>query len=108
MLNTAEYFVFGANRGVKGIAYTDALDGKHSYPRLPEYGDAEYDSSAFGRLHASALILVATAAPDAHPDIPPEGEPVRQLSICMAYSFCCADLCNAELLSRGLPCCDAL
>lgn len=81
MLNTAEHFVHGANRGVKGIAYTDALDGKHSYPPLPEYGDEEYDNSDFGRLHASALTLVATAAPEAHPDVAPAGELVRHFSI---------------------------
>ena len=41
------------HRGMKGVAFADALDKNKVCPVVPEYGMPEYDISPFGRLHAS-------------------------------------------------------
>ena len=52
-------------RGVKGIAFTDALDNRVASPVLPDYGSPEYDATALNRFHASVpALLSATAAAD--------------------------------------------
>lgn len=50
------------HRGMKGVAFTDALNKRDVCPALPEYGTPEYDSGPLDRLHASIPALLSSAA----------------------------------------------
>ena len=50
------------HRGMKGVAFTDALDKRDVCPTLPEYGTPEYDSRPLDRLHASIPALLSCGA----------------------------------------------
>ncbi|KAL3158441.1 hypothetical protein ABBQ38_010675 [Trebouxia sp. C0009 RCD-2024] len=49
-------------RGVKGVAFADALDKNKDCPAVPEYGMPEYDSKPLGRLYASMPALLSSTA----------------------------------------------
>ena len=46
-------------RGLKGVAFADALDARSTCPTLPEYGSPEYDSRPLDRLHVSTPALLS-------------------------------------------------
>ena len=50
------------HRGMKGVAFTHALDKRAVCPSLPEYGTPEYDSGPLDRLHATIPALLSSVA----------------------------------------------
>eukprot|EP01025_Chloroclados_australasicus_P048800 TRINITY_DN5539_c0_g2_i4.p1 TRINITY_DN5539_c0_g2~~TRINITY_DN5539_c0_g2_i4.p1 ORF type:complete len:701 (-),score=83.62 TRINITY_DN5539_c0_g2_i4:171-2273(-) len=45
-------------RGVKGVAYCDALDKRETYLPLPGYDTLDYEESVYGEVHCSLVSLI--------------------------------------------------
>ena len=61
-MNLCQDGLLSLHRGMKGVAFTDALDKRDVCPTIPEYGTPEYDSGPLDRLHASIPALLSSAA----------------------------------------------
>ena len=92
---------YDAGRGLKGVAFTDALDSRPTCPALPEYGTNEYDSTPLDRLHASMpALLSAWAAQDAQPAS--EETPLQQVRF--YYLIACNRLSGLLRGSYSMAC----